>query len=351
MKLPLFPALLTVISLLTGVANGYCQWYVDKSLEAAANLQRDYYRDGSYPNQWVWLSALNAFYLRQLDELTNYWSYGGVINTVFNGWEGQLDWGGSFDDPQWVAIAYIQAGWYDQAKHYYDVASQGWDWGYCSGGVFWSNAWNYKNAITSELYMTSSGYFYDRFGGQQYLDNLKNTWNWLKWTRMRGDNGLFNDGLTNDGQCNNNGQTQWTYNQGALLPGLGYLYKYTGDESVIQDAWGLIEASMAHLTINGYLREACESQSVNYCNADQQAFKGILANYISWFLRITGRDNNGRYAAWVRQQADGILQNSVGPPGWYSNLWYGQNQNGATWSGQSQASALAGLVAAAALNC
>ncbi len=69
-----------------------------------------------------------------MGELTGLWGYGNVINTVFDGWENQLDNGGSYDDVQWVAIAYIQAGRHNEAKHYYDVASQGLDSSYCGGG-------------------------------------------------------------------------------------------------------------------------------------------------------------------------------------------------------------------------
>ena len=51
---------------------------------------------------------------------------------------------------------------------------------------------------------------------------------------------VFNDGLSREGQCNNNGGTQWTYNQGTILAGLGYLWKATLDETYIQDAWHIM---------------------------------------------------------------------------------------------------------------
>ncbi|TFK71086.1 hypothetical protein BDN72DRAFT_856476 [Pluteus cervinus] len=248
-----------------GIANGYCQRYVSKSVEAAANSQKDYYRNGTYPDQWAWLSALSVFYLRELGELTGLWDYGNVINTVFNGWESRLDNGGSYHDVSWVVVAYNQAG--------------------RGGGVFWSSARDYKNAISITLPPLAIYTI-----ALPFRNPRKPEEHWLKSTKMRGDDAS----LTRDGSCDNNGETQWTYNQGALLPGLGYLYKYTRDDSVIQDA-RLIEASMARLTVNGYLRESCESETGNNCNSDQQAFTGILTIY-----------------SMIRQQADGILRYAAG---------------------------------------
>jgi hypothetical protein len=41
---------------------------------------------------------------------------------VFAAWEGQLDNGNSYDDVQWVSIAYLRAGNLAQAQKYYDIA-------------------------------------------------------------------------------------------------------------------------------------------------------------------------------------------------------------------------------------
>ncbi|PBK63794.1 hypothetical protein ARMSODRAFT_962826 [Armillaria solidipes] len=56
--------------------------------------------------------------------------------------------------------------------------------------------------------MASSGYLYEVLQDEQYLTNLKQTYEWLNSTKMRGANGLFNDGLSDDGKCENTGDTQ-----------------------------------------------------------------------------------------------------------------------------------------------
>lgn len=58
----------------------------------------------------------------QVDTLAGISTYSDVINTVFAAWEGQLDNGNSYDDVQWVSIAYLRAGNLAQAQKYYDIA-------------------------------------------------------------------------------------------------------------------------------------------------------------------------------------------------------------------------------------
>jgi hypothetical protein len=69
-----------------------------------------------------------------VDSLAGNSTYSGVINTVFNGQQDYLTNGQSYDDVQWVAIAYLQAGQQDEAKKYYDIASTAVDSTYCGGG-------------------------------------------------------------------------------------------------------------------------------------------------------------------------------------------------------------------------
>jgi hypothetical protein len=53
-----------------------------------------------------------------------------------------------------------------------------------------------------------------------------------------------------------------------------------GDESAITSAWGIIDSIIMGMTINNGLRESCESTTQNFCNADQQTFKGITVHYM-----------------------------------------------------------------------
>nr|UUA80606.1 glycoside hydrolase family 76 protein [Flammulina filiformis] len=334
------------------LVNCLCQKYVDAAVSAAANLQSRYFgADGTYGDQAIWISAVDDWHLQRLDALTGQSTYSSVIDTVYHGNEDYLENGGSYDDVQWVSIDYLLSGNVEMGKKYYDIASTAVDSTYCGGGLFWSGARDYKNAITNELYMATSGYLYEKTQDDQYLTNLKNTWAWLAGTGMKGANGLFNDGLTKDGTCANNGQTQWTYNQGVVLVGLGYLNKYAGSQEAVATAWEIMNAIIENLTIDSGLRESCESDTQMRCNSDQQSFKGILVEYMAWFLSITGRDDGTKYSDFIKLQADKVLANARDADGYYSNLWYATDKGAATRTGPSQGAALGALVAAAEQNC
>jgi predicted alpha-1,6-mannanase (GH76 family) len=56
------------------------------------------------------------------------------------------------------------------ASALYDYVSAQWD-ETCGGGIWWSGAHDYKNAIVNQLYILTSANGYLRTGNQTYLDN------------------------------------------------------------------------------------------------------------------------------------------------------------------------------------
>jgi len=129
---------------------------------------------------------------------------------------------GSYDDSQWVILLYYKISDYlnahgkdssqfmGSAADIYNYVSTAWD-DHCGGGLWWSGARDYKNAITNQLYLLTSAEGYIRTGNPIYLENAKKTSTWLLNSGMRNADGLWNDGLITS-NCQNNGQTTWTYN-------------------------------------------------------------------------------------------------------------------------------------------
>src|SRR5689334_7475283 len=192
--------------------------------------------------------------------------------------------GGSFrneyiDDTGWWALAWIDA--YDltgdarylaTARIAADYMATYWD-GVCGGGVWWSTAKTYKNAITNELYLELTAGLHDYLPGDTtYLSRAQQEWSWFRGSRMINGSHLINDGL-NSSNCANNGQTTWTYNQGVVLGGLAELYSATGDASVLTAARQIADAATtsAYLNPGGTLREPCEDGG---CGGDGISFKG-----------------------------------------------------------------------------
>jgi predicted alpha-1,6-mannanase (GH76 family) len=97
--------------------------------------------------------------------------------------------GGSFDDAQWVILAFWKIADYknahgedasaymNSARAIYNLITEQWD-DTCGGGVWWSSAKTYKNAITNELFLLTSAQGFKRYGDQTMLQNAQKTWAW-----------------------------------------------------------------------------------------------------------------------------------------------------------------------------
>ncbi|CDO77566.1 Glycoside Hydrolase Family 76 protein [Trametes cinnabarina] len=100
-----------------------------------------------------------------------------------NAWISAL--GGSNDDAGWIVLALWKVGdyrinrgqnaspYFNSAAIVYDLIAAEWDDSVCGGGVWWSSAHTYKNAITNELFLYTSASAYLRFGDQKYLTNAQ----------------------------------------------------------------------------------------------------------------------------------------------------------------------------------
>jgi predicted alpha-1,6-mannanase (GH76 family) len=104
-----------------------------------------------------------------------------------------------------------QAQYLAMAEDLFGDIEQGWSDEPCGGGMWWDKKHSYKNAITNALFLTLAAGLYARTGRAEYLKWADKAWGWFNASGLINAQSLINDGL--DGQCRNNNQTTWTYNQ------------------------------------------------------------------------------------------------------------------------------------------
>ena len=271
------------------------QQYRDCAAAGARALQRWYNRSTGQWDTAGWWNSANALHaVIQYTQRTGDRSYAGVIETTFGA--GQRahprfvnDY---YDDNAWWALSWIAAydltgdpRYLDAARVIFDHMASGWD-DVCGGGVWWTTARTYKNAIPNELFLQLAARLHQRSGGggrSVYLDWALREWQWFQASGMTGPSGLVNDGLTRD--CQNNGGITWTYNQGVILGGLAALHEITGDRGYLEAGESIADAVLRDLTSpDGILVEPCESQRGG-CNGDAAQFKGIFARNLYDFWR------------------------------------------------------------------
>ncbi len=312
---------------------------------AAATLQALY--DGStglWPSTGWWNSANALTAIIDYSMASGTSTYTGDVATTFSKNSGQSFLNTFYDDEGWWALAWIRA--YDltndatylsMAKTIFQDMSGGWD-STCSGGIWWSKAKTYKNAIANELFLEVASRLHLRTPGDggagSFLDWAQREWSWFDQSGMINAGNLVNDGLAS---CKNNGQQTWTYNQGVIVGGLVDLSKSTGDLSLLTRASAIATAAMKKL-VNAYgvLVEPCEPS----CGGDGPQFKGIFMRHLGELQAATG---DAAMQAFLAVNADWIWNADRGPGDDLGLVWSGAFDSA---DGSRQSSALDALNAA-----
>ncbi len=282
----------------------------------------------------------------------------GVISTTFTAAQRQHanfinDY---YDDNAWWALAWIAAfdltrntRYLQAAKTIFAHNTAGWDTT-CGGGLWWTTARTYKNAITNELFLTLAAQLHLRTPGDSgYLTWAQRAWEWFKASGLIGTTGLVNDGLSS--ACQNNGGPTWTYNQGVILGGLGALSEITGDRTCLEQAEIIANVALRTLITTpttgpqsgqAILTEPCET-APGGCNSDQAQFKGIFMRNL---LDLWQRTSQPNYQAFILANASSIWDNNKNAANEFGMRWTGPFDQA---DAARQSSALDSLNAAAAL--
>lgn len=282
-------------------------------------------------------------------EIQHYYSQ---IQAYFKAEDTIQIFGAAYDDAQWVVLEWLQAieflNQYDfltdsdfgqadiamyahRAHIFYNIVQDKFNTTLCNGGIDWDpHLEPYKNAITNELFISSSIAMYLYFPGDNntdpypspdyraqtnktlpalpaiaahdplFLDNAIKEYSWFQSHNFTNAQGLIVDGFhisPNQTTCDVRNEMVYTYNQGVLLSGLRGLWESTGSVSYLSDGYDLISvvinatgwnsastseaAEWAGLGRNGILEDYCDAPA--NCSQDDLIFKGAYFQHFQKF--------------------------------------------------------------------
>jgi len=334
--------------------------YSQQAADGIKTLQQWYTQSsGLYATGW-WHSANAITVLANYEKVTGDTSYYSVLSNTFAASQStnRNFINAYYDDDGWWALTWIDA--YDLTGNasylsmaetiFSNIAKNGWDTTTCGGGIWWSTANGYKNAITNELFLTIAAKLANRSTGTvsaSYLTWAQTEWAWFKSSGMINSQNLINDGLdsTNSKTCVNNGKTTWTYNQGVILGGLVELYKADQDATLLLQAEVIANAAIANLsTSSGILNEPG-----TLSGSDGPQFKGIfMRNLMALYGALPNTDTQGaQYKAFAQANANSIWTSAQSGSYGFGGLWQGPFDAA---DATRQSSALDAIIAAAAMQ-
>jgi predicted alpha-1,6-mannanase (GH76 family) len=261
-----------------------------------------------------------------------------------------------YDDNGWWALAWVAAydltgdsRYLDAARVIFEHNTSGWD-DTCRGGLWWSRARKYKNAITNELFLTLAARLHQRTADRRagYLTWAQREWEWFSSSGLVGASGLVNDGLTP--ACANNGGVTWTYNQGVILGGLAAMYEITGDRAYLEHGESIASAALSRLTSPasatpaGILTEPGEL-ATKASDTDRPQFKGIFVRHLYDFFQHSRRRD---YGAFILRNARSIWDNDRNADDEFGLRWTGPFDRADAGRQSSALDALSAAVAVAA---
>jgi len=291
-----------------------------------AELMKSYNpHTGLIGNVW-WQAAVALSTLETYQQATGDTGYSNAIFTAFKDHKRGNFENSYNDDTGWWGLAWLQAYDITRSRRYLAMAEtdanyihRSWD-GTCRGGVYWTTAKAYKNAITNGIFLELTAWLHNTIRGDtKYLRWAKAEWSWFKGSGMINKSDLINDGLNS--RCANNHETTWTYNQGVILAGLARLYRATKDSGLLRTAERIAQAAISHLTIGGVLHERCGGSGCgNSTGGARESYKGIFVRDLK-VLAVTARTS--QFSLFFRKQARSIEAHDTNRHHRFGLFWAG----------------------------
>ncbi|KAF9895138.1 hypothetical protein FE257_000040 [Aspergillus nanangensis] len=228
--------------------------------------------------------------------------------------------------------------WTSLARAVFNMQVGRWDHRACNGGLTWQ-IWPYQAGYTMKNAISNGGLFelsarLARFTqNETYAEWADKIWDWSASTPLLNNKTYYiADSTSNENNCKDAGNHQWTYNYGTYLAGAAFMYDYTNkDEKWLTRVNGLLDATIARFfptKFGGTVMSEVACEPVMTCDRNQLGFKGYLSMWMAMTAILVPSTadkitpllkGNSEH---LSKQCSGLTDNLCGVR-WYQDSWDG----------------------------
>ncbi|GAB1211365.1 hypothetical protein ATERTT37_000478 [Aspergillus terreus] len=181
--------------------------------------------------------------------------------------------------------------WTSLARAVFQMQVDRWDTKACGGGLTWQ-IWPYQAGYTMKNAISNGGLFelsarLARFTkNETYAEWATKIWDWSASTPLLNTKTWYiADSTSNENNCKDAGQLQWTYNYGTYLAGAAFMYNYTnGNDQWLERVNGLLDSTISKFypkKFGGNVMSEVSCEGPMTCDRNQLGFKGYLSMWMA----------------------------------------------------------------------
>ncbi|KAL2815651.1 glycoside hydrolase [Aspergillus cavernicola] len=232
-----------------------------------------------------------------------------------------------------------QPSWLSLAQGVFNTQVPRWETTRCNGGLRWQ-IWPYQAGYTTKNAISNGGLFQlaARLGrytkNETYIQWAEKIWDWSSTSPLlKQSDWTIADTTSMATDCQDHGDTQWTYNYGTYLSGAAYMYDLTnggekwktGIDGLLRTTWGIFFPAK----FGGQTMSEISCEQTMTCDRNQDTFKGFLSSWLTFMATIVPH-TAGEVIPKIQQSAlAAARQCSGGDSGtecgrrWHQDTWDG----------------------------
>jgi len=255
--------------------------------------------------------------VRVLDGLEQYWD-GRADPPGYDSYVREYGGGQKYyDDNEWLGLEFVDAyrtlgdpAYLDKAKATFAFAISGWSTD-LGGGIYWrENDTTTKNTCSNGPAAVLALKLYQETNEAEYLDWAVRILDWLE--PLKAPSGVYWDSISDAGTID---FRTYTYNTGTVLHANALMYAITGEQTYLDGARALAEASIAH-----FMREDPQTGQLFY-PATPWFNAVLLRGYVA--LYHADPQHDPRFIEMVRANLDYAWTHARGEDGFVNPDWSG----------------------------